>query len=111
MRGKDRRVQAAEVGDGAVVEARTADRRAPNGKSFRISAEVSEGSVRSVRLTGDFFLEPEDSIFALESALARAPLAANREEARSLIEKALENATLTGVRVDDLVDAILEVKG
>ena len=109
MRGEDRRVEAAEVGERAVVGT-TVERRSANGKSFRIKEEVTNGRIRGVVLTGDFFLEPEESIYRLERALAAAAAASGANEARVLINVALRSAKLTGITVEDLVEAVLEIR-
>ena len=110
MRGQDRRVETAEVGQRPVVETRTVERRSMKGKSFRIKAELLGGRIEAVVLTGDFFLEPEESIYRLESALTEAAAASGYDEARALIRASLGSAKLTGIAVEDLADAVLEVR-
>ncbi len=41
---------------------------------IRIEFDVAEGRVRNVRLTGDFFMYPEEAVEELEAELEGAPL-------------------------------------
>ncbi len=43
-------------------------------KLIRVSMRVEEGKIKSIRITGDFFMYPEEAIRKLESILKDCPL-------------------------------------
>ncbi len=45
------------------------DYKVPGGKLLRIDAEVDNDIIKSVKLTGDFFIYPEKGVVLLERAL------------------------------------------
>jgi len=46
-----------------------AELKVPGGKLVRVELDVEDGRLRDVKITGDFFLYPEEAIEGLESAL------------------------------------------
>ncbi|MBI5553838.1 MAG: hypothetical protein HY917_03805 [Candidatus Diapherotrites archaeon] len=46
----------------------------PDGKLIKISLEHDSGKIQSIRITGDFFLYPENGIELIEKALTHVPL-------------------------------------
>jgi hypothetical protein len=48
---------------------RSADYKAPGGKLVRVRLKEEQGQIRSVKITGDFFLVPEESLGKLEKML------------------------------------------
>ena len=80
------------------------------GKLIRIRLQEKKGAVFKIRITGDFFLHPEESIFELEKALEGTKL-----EQCSILEKIQNvfqrlNIESIGVKPEDFVLAILKVK-
>ncbi len=73
---------------------------------IRARVEVSGGRIVDARLTGDFFLYPEDALWGLEERLRGTSV--NREAIRRVVEGFLEEtgARLVGSTVDDFVEAI-----
>jgi lipoate-protein ligase A len=53
---------------------RSADYKAPGGKLVRVRLKEEHGLIRSVRITGDFFLVPEESLGTLEKIMEDIPL-------------------------------------
>lgn len=82
-----------------------AELKVAGGKLVRAEVEVEGGVLVNVKLTGDFFLYPEDSIFDLESTLKG--LSANVDFA-SIIEAKLAQigAQLLGASPRDLGEVI-----
>ena len=44
--------------------------KTPGGKMVGITASVSNDSLSNVKITGDFFMHPEDALSGIENALA-----------------------------------------
>ncbi len=93
-----------------MVSSRSADYKAPGGKLVRVRLKEEKGKILSLRLSGDFFLVPEEKLGELEKILEDAPL--RESELQKLIErffKAAQVQTL-GVTPDDLVRALLSAQ-
>jgi lipoate---protein ligase len=86
---------------------RTADYKAPGGKLVRIHLKEEQNQIRSVKITGDFFLVPEESLGKLEKMLEDVPL--REAELRLLVDRFFKatRAQGLGVSSDDFVKAIL----
>ncbi len=76
--------------------------KVPNGKMVCVEVEADKGITTKVKVTGDFFLHPEDSIDAVESSLTGIPLGTKEKELASRIKNALEDASLIGATCDDI---------
>jgi lipoate-protein ligase A len=89
---------------------RSADYKAPGGKLVRVRLKEVQGQIRSVRITGDFFLVPEESLGKLEKMLEDAPL--REGELRLLVDRFFRGTGTQGLGVapDDFVKAILSAK-
>lgn len=75
-------------------------------KLVRLSIEHNEGKLRKIRITGDFFLYPEESIEDLEKTLRGRKL--QKKELRAVIKEFLDGKTSLGFDEDSLSDAILD---
>ncbi len=86
---------------------RLADYKAPGGKLVRVRLREEAGEIRSVRISGDFFLIPEESLSKLEKVLEGTPL--QESELRLLVERFFKatRAQGLGVSPDDFVRALL----
>jgi len=86
---------------------RFADYKAPGGKLVRVRLREEQGVIRSIKITGDFFLIPEDSLGKLEKMLEDVPL--REAELRLLIDRFFRGTGAQGLGVssDDFVKAIL----
>jgi lipoate-protein ligase A len=84
-----------------------AERKVPGGKLVRVKFEVDEGTIRSARIEGDFFVHPEEGIAALESSL-EGKRTNDIEGMRSALARALgdKGIELVGFSVDDIVSLI-----
>ena len=89
---------------------RSADYKAPGGKLVRVRLREEQGEIRSVKITGDFFLIPEESLGKLEKMLEDVPL--REQELRLLVDRFFQatRAQGLGVSSDDFVKAILSAR-
>ncbi len=89
---------------------RSADYKAPGGKLVRVRLKEQQGEIRSVQITGDFFLIPEESLGKLEKMLEDVPL--REAELRLLVDRFFRGTGAQGLGVssDDFVKAILAAK-
>ena len=89
---------------------KSSDYKAPGGKLVRIRLKEDQGQIRSVRITGDFFLIPEESLGKLEKMLEDVPL--REPELRLLVDRFFRGTGAQGLGVssDDFVKAILSAK-
>ncbi len=78
------------------------------GKLVTIELAYSQKSmiIRTIKITGDFFLHPEETIEELEKNLTGVKL--EKDEIKNKIESALKNSQFYGFDVDSLCNAILE---
>jgi len=78
-----------------------AQEKVPGGKLICIEAEIRDGRIEKIKITGDFFLHPEDTIEKIEHSLLGKGLDDNLAGsiARILSEN---NAQLIGATADDL---------
>lgn len=88
----------------------SSDYKAPGGKLLRIRLRQENGIIRSVKISGDFFLVPEDSLVKLEKILEDAPL--REPELKMLVDRFFRGtrAQSLGVSSDDFVKALLSAK-
>ncbi len=78
------------------------EEKIPGGKMLAVEADVSGGKITKVKITGDFFLHPEDAILRLEESLSGISSGASEDEVESIAEKALEGADLIGASARDI---------
>lgn len=81
--------------------------KVPNGKLLKIFLEQSGGKIKAVKITGDFFIYPEEKISALEESLKGEVLAEENlaKKLKSIIEK--EKLELLGVDAGSIAKVIL----
>lgn len=86
----------------------SASLKVAGGKLVKARVEASAGSIAHVKITGDFFLHPEDAITDIETAL----IGANLDEAviATTVSDALSsrNAQLIGAAPSDFAKVVLE---
>jgi lipoate-protein ligase A len=89
------------------------DYKVPNGKLIRVKADVKADVennlllLRDVKITGDFFLHPEESIEKIENSLKGKKL--EREGLEKTIRRVVEeeDIKMLGVSEKDFVDALM----
>ena len=86
------------------------DYKGPGGKLIRIRLGEEQDQIRSIKITGDFFLVPEESLGKLETMLVDAPM--REAELRVLVDRFFRatRAQAIGASTDDFVNAILSAK-
>ncbi|MBD3210802.1 biotin--protein ligase [Candidatus Micrarchaeota archaeon] len=77
------------------------EEKVSGGKLVCFSVETAGGAVKKVRITGDFFLHPEDTIVRIEEALAGLAVDAGEDEAERRIMRAVGNSELIGATPGD----------
>jgi lipoate-protein ligase A len=90
------------------MELHEVDYKVPNGKLVRVSAKVEGDKIVSARITGDFFLHPEESIFELERALIGKQL--EKVTLQKTAERALAGCEMVGVSPEEFVNALLKLQ-
>jgi len=83
-----------------------AGKKVPGGKLVRVDIEYSGDLIDSVRITGDFFLYPEDVLEKIEFSLQGKKL----DEVVSTVDSVLSGngATLVGVTSEDIFSILKE---
>ncbi len=79
-----------------------AEEKIAGGKLVCVEVVAEEDKVAMVRITGDFFLHPEEAIEGLERCLQGSQLSISEAQARKMLEQGLGNAQLIGVSCADL---------
>ena len=89
----------------------TATTTAKLGKIVKINLSYKQESqvIHSIKITGDFFIYPEEIIEQLERELCGIKL--EREDLKNKIQLILKNSEFFGFEIDSLVDVILCTKG
>src|SRR4051812_5650060 len=81
--------------------------KVPGGKLVVVDLEVVDGRIRDFRLAGDFFLEPDSALDAINAAVEGLPADADARRITDAIQKALpDDATLLGFSADSVSTAI-----
>ena len=83
------------------------DYKVPGGKLIRLSAELDGTTIKTIQISGDFFLHPEDAIFELETALVGKEL--DKVTLQKLIAEQLSGCEMVGISTDELVTALLKL--
>lgn len=88
----------------------SADYKAPGGKLVRVRFTEEDGRARSVQVSGDFFLVPEESLPILEKMLEGVVL--HEPDVRKEVDDFFETsrAKTLGISRDDLVLAIVSAR-
>ncbi len=81
------------------------------GKIVKIKLAYKQEShlSHSIRITGDFFVHPEEMIEQLEQGLCGVKL--EQEDLKNKSQIVLKNSEFFGFEIDSLVDVILDTKG
>ncbi|MEK6901970.1 MAG: hypothetical protein AABX02_00075 [archaeon] len=82
----------------------------PNGKLVRISLEYDTTILQNIRICGDFFIHPEETIEEMERALYHLPVEASEERIQSLLDHAVSSkrAELIGIDTQTVAKLIHE---
>ncbi len=86
------------------------EHKPPSGKLLKVDATVERNVIKSIKITGDFFMHPEEAITLLEETLAGAPLDSDvlSDKLNTLCSKL--NIHLIGLTVNDIVETLVKLK-
>ena len=76
-----------------------------DGKVVQVSVDYGN-VINSVKITGDFFIHPEEGVIELEEALKGFDLSNPDEKMLEVIKKATKEMQLVGIRPETLVNLI-----
>jgi lipoate---protein ligase len=86
--------------------------KVPGGKLVVVDFDVIDDTLRNVRITGDFFLYPDDALGALVSGLEGAPAGVGTSTYRELVAHAVpEGAELVGFSPEAIAIAVVRALG
>ena len=81
--------------------------KVPGGKLVVVDLDVVDGLLRDVRLSGDFFLEPDDALPLINAALTGLPADADAKVIAAAVQRALpDGAVLLGFSPDAVATAV-----
>ncbi len=83
--------------------------KVPGGKLLRVSLEIENNTIKDIRITGDFFIHPENGIHLIENALK----GADRDQVCKKLNEVLESGSIKiiGFTAEDLGGAVSHVNG
>ena len=67
--------------------------KTPGGKLVRVDAEVTDGTLRDVVVSGDFFLYPEEALEGITGALQGIPVDLTEDEIAQRVSAAIPDGT------------------
>lgn len=73
--------------------------KVPGGKLVAVDVEVADGVLTDVRLSGDFFLEPDEALGVIDAALTGMPEGSSTSDLASSVDAALKAAERDGTVV------------
>jgi lipoate-protein ligase A len=84
------------------------DYKVPNGKLVRLRARIDGNEIAEIKITGDFFLHPEDKIVKLEAALTGKEL--EKVTLQKTAEDTLKGCEMIGISPEEIANAIMKLK-
>ena len=82
------------------------ERKIPNGKLVRIDVQFGGGKIGSIKITGDFFMHPEDALVEIERRMVGLDATNPRQKIAEIFS--LANAEIIGFSADDISDMVRE---
>lgn len=83
---------------------RSAIRKFSGGKLLKVTVRFEYEVIHEVRVTGDFFVHPEEALEIMEEALRGVPITAVRQILESRIKEG--GIATVGFKLDDLINMI-----
>ncbi|MFH8791428.1 biotin/lipoate A/B protein ligase family protein [Streptomyces sp. NPDC017941] len=81
--------------------------KVPGGKLVVVDLDVDNDTLKNVRVSGDFFLEPDEALLAIDRALEGAPAGTDTAGLTARIDAALpESAVLFGLTTESVAVAV-----
>lgn len=81
--------------------------KVPNGKLLKIFLEDNRGKITSIKITGDFFMYPEENVEKLETTLIGCDLDKEKLAAKINEFLTMTPTTFFGLDVESLVSTII----
>jgi lipoate-protein ligase A len=78
--------------------------KVPKGKLLKVTVDHEGGLIRRARISGDFFVHPEEQLEDAEAALAGCKI----QDAKAVLMQKLTGAKLYGVDIDSMQKALSE---
>jgi lipoate-protein ligase A len=85
--------------------------KVPGGKLVAADVELADGVMREVRISGDFFLEPDDALGRINGALEGLPEDADVTTMSAVVSSAVEDAELIGFTPEAVAIAVRRAQG
>lgn len=82
------------------------ERKIPNGKFVRVDVQISDGKMSAIKITGDFFMHPEDALVEIEKRMVG--LHKNDVKQKTVEIFSSANAEIIGFSADDISDMVKE---
>ena len=80
---------------------RHAEYKVPGGKLVVVDLAIDQGQLRDVAISGDFFLEPDTALTAINMALNGQPLTASMAELAAVVARRLpDDVRMYGINAD-----------
>ncbi len=76
------------------------------GKLVAVDVECTGGKISSIRITGDFFLHPEEKIIQIEKSILGSDMDISENDLEKIISSELRSALLVGATSADLARII-----
>jgi lipoate---protein ligase len=94
------------------MPARRAQRRIPGGKLVRVDAVCEGHHFSKIRITGDFFVHPEEALTNIERDLEASDLNGNEPDLEMLVGAVIlaNNAQLIGFGGRDIADLLRDIR-
>ena len=91
---------------------RRAQRKVPGGKLVRLDALCEAGHFSKIRISGDFFVHPEESLASIERDLEAKALSGHEPDLERLIGAVIASsgAQLIGFGAKDIADLLKEIR-
>ncbi|MFH1650334.1 MAG: hypothetical protein ABIA93_07360 [Candidatus Woesearchaeota archaeon] len=85
--------------------------KVPNGKLLRAEVEHDGNRIKKVKITGDFFLHPEEVIIRIEGVFEHCALPLDEKRCVEMLARVLEGAQLIGAAPEDIVMVVRQACG
>ena len=78
--------------------------KVPNGKLLRVFLDVKEGRISTIKITGDFFVHPEEAIEELEKQLCGVGIADVEQVVHTFFEQ--RDVEMVGLTEESLIQVL-----
>ncbi|PZF86330.1 lipoyl protein ligase domain-containing protein [Jiangella anatolica] len=80
--------------------------KVPGGKLVVVDLDVADGVIVRARVSGDFFLEPDDALERIDASLAGAPVTLSAAELAARVSAVLDGVVMLGFSADAVAIAV-----